>query len=1702
MDVTIGISADATGVEAGVRRSKRSLADLGKTAKEASQGIGALGDGGDKSAKKIERDTRTMQQSLQRYIATLKAGSKESRVYWEQMADFKGINKNALRPLLDQLDELKRKQQEASGASGGLISSLGGLRAAASVAIGGFAVQGLLQATAAMYSASAAAERLRIGLDFASARGSADEINYLRRTTYDLGLQFQSTAQSYMQFQAAAKGTTLEGDKARAVFESVAKASAVMGLSAEQNSGVLLALQQMVSKGTVQAEELRGQLGERLPGAFQIAARSMGVTTAELGKMLEMGEVISEDFLPKFAAELEKTLGDAPEKAANRLDASINRYNNAWEQFKQSLGDSGVSQFWSGQMDILSDGLMNFNQSIESARAAGAGFGGQLAAAAGAALEFLNPVNAIGYSALETGQKLKEAEKRLQELKDAGAQSSSNLMLRESYNHAQRLVDKLREAKRAQDSLAAVNAPVAGGDPYNDGSQYASYLDRQKKLDAAQQGLLAISARDNGISKAFTGDLRAYEAALETGAMSVQDYAKAVTELNKKRYESTEAGKAEAKAAKDGAKGNKEGESAILSYIKSLEARTAAQRLEIAQGDKLTESQRARIQLEALLADSKNKASKSQVANAQALLAESEANEAWLKNASDVEKAIADMQKAREQSLQSVQDSVKKLVEEAEAAAYAETHNISLAEAVERLALARAENAYQQAVERQESQQTLDFLRQEIDARKQLVTATAQKEVKEANKKAAEQAAKDWEKVSQTIGDTLADYIMAGGKDAATYLKRLFSTLVLQPVVQTVVGSLMGTGTAAMAGSGAGLIDRLANSGGSLTNWTNLGGNVGNWLSDAGFRSINNGFTGVGESLHNLGQTIQGVDAWFKDAVGLEGGIGSALGYANALHSLSQGQYGSAIGSAVGTYILPGIGTMIGGTLGGFVDSLFGDDDIPRYAATSEYRGGVTSKGWTPGDQWNDALYPMVSGLAGAIGSSLDAAAKTFGKTAGYELFVSFSKDADNSGVFGAMNIKGPDGQTLVDWSQYDKGWGGRWFSDGDAGAQEFMAAIAADVKTALTSMDLPGWSDQLINAAQGLEGLNTALQQIGAIKTVFDSLGQTMDMFAGISGSVQTTLLNVSGGIDALTSNAQSFYANYFSEQERLDATVASLTETFSKYGAALPATTEQYRALVEQQMAAGEAGAELAAVLLGMSGTFASVADAWSKELDGMAASVTDFFADLNASIGSLLADVESLRKDILRSNEPMTAEEIRAAIGSTALVGPSSALVAQTQASTASAAGKVAQRQTELAAQKAAADAKQQAILDGLNKAVAPRATAPGQSTDALWESIISARWDAHTARFGKGWNTRTTTDAERAANMERLVAEYNSARNAQVYAAADQQRAQDAPGLASSQAALDAAKAALDAAQKAEMQSKVEYAEQMKKFVADAGASVSKLSDLRGEVMSFYEAQAQAVQAMLQSAGNLRSVVDAVRLGQLSTAQTAQELGQRYAVDYAMALSTTGSTRAGYVDAMAGNLQGLSEAMKAEALSGAEWRVQTAKLLAQATNAAGLLEGDAESDDYQDVALGLLDSIDQALAGLSGATKTAEQVIADAVNNGTQAQLEGLRAIVAALTGKSIPAFAAGGLHAGGMRLVGERGPELEVTGPARYWNANQTQAMLGGGGGNSERTEKLLAQLIEENRVQAARIVDLQLQQNKLLQRWDAMGMPEEREVTA
>ena len=84
---------------------------------------------------------------------------------------------------------------------------------------------------------------------------------------------------------------------------------------------------------------------------------------------------------------------------------------------------------------------------------------------------------------------------------------------------------------------------------------------------------------------------------------------------------------------------------------------------------------------------------------------------------------------------------------------------------------------------------------------------------------------------------------------------------------------------------------------------------------------------------------------------------------------------------------------------------------------------------------------------------------------------------------------------------------------------------------------------------------------------------------------------MRASGGFESLAANAGTYYENFYSEAEKTAAVTRSVSESLAQVGLAMPATRDEFRALVESQLALGESGAEAVAALLGVSGAFASV-------------------------------------------------------------------------------------------------------------------------------------------------------------------------------------------------------------------------------------------------------------------------------------------------------------------------------------------------------------------------------------------------------------------------------------------------------------------------------------------------------------------------------
>lgn len=188
----------------------------------------------------------------------------------------------------------------------------------------------------------------------------AQEMEWLERQATRLGYSFQTLSDSYTKFAVAASASNFEIDATRKIFMALSEAGRVNKLSTDQLGRAFLALEQIISKGKFSAEEVRQQMGEALPGAFQILADALGMTGAELSAAMQKGEVFAtQSNLLKFADALNKRFGAQLPKAFDTLTFRLDRFFN--DIFKgQTLINQG------GFADALANALDALNESFQS----------------------------------------------------------------------------------------------------------------------------------------------------------------------------------------------------------------------------------------------------------------------------------------------------------------------------------------------------------------------------------------------------------------------------------------------------------------------------------------------------------------------------------------------------------------------------------------------------------------------------------------------------------------------------------------------------------------------------------------------------------------------------------------------------------------------------------------------------------------------------------------------------------------------------------------------------------------------------------------------------------------------------------------------------------------------------------------------------------------------------------------------------------------------------------------------------------------------------------------------------------------------------------------------------------------------------------------------------------------------------------------
>jgi tape measure domain-containing protein len=201
---------------------------------------------------------------------------------------------------------------------------------------------GFYQAIATAQKAIAATNRdasLRVGLrtiNQGDLKAAASDYAFLREEADRLGLVFDDLAPNFANIAIAAKALGLNTTQIRDVFTDTATAAAAMNLSVEDTEGVFRAMTQIFSKGKVQAEELRGQLGDRLPGAVVKFAQANNIALTDLDKQLKEG-TIGVGFLIKGIQGYAQQYDAELENVGSRLQAYINRATNSYNDFLRAL---------------------------------------------------------------------------------------------------------------------------------------------------------------------------------------------------------------------------------------------------------------------------------------------------------------------------------------------------------------------------------------------------------------------------------------------------------------------------------------------------------------------------------------------------------------------------------------------------------------------------------------------------------------------------------------------------------------------------------------------------------------------------------------------------------------------------------------------------------------------------------------------------------------------------------------------------------------------------------------------------------------------------------------------------------------------------------------------------------------------------------------------------------------------------------------------------------------------------------------------------------------------------------------------------------------------------------------------------------------------------------------------------------------------
>lgn len=182
-----------------------------------------------------------------------------------------------------------------------------------------------------------------------------------------------SARDGFTKLYASMQPAGFSGEEIRTLFEGISKGAATFGMSADKVDRVNYAFAQMASKGQVMSEELKGQLGDVLPGAMAIFAEAAGFkgpkAIQDFSAALEEGRYKGDamrQLLINVGSVMNQEFGPGAEGAARTFQGSINRMQNSLLNLYQAFEPVAVGFLNSvvtpltGGLKTLTDGFTAF----------------------------------------------------------------------------------------------------------------------------------------------------------------------------------------------------------------------------------------------------------------------------------------------------------------------------------------------------------------------------------------------------------------------------------------------------------------------------------------------------------------------------------------------------------------------------------------------------------------------------------------------------------------------------------------------------------------------------------------------------------------------------------------------------------------------------------------------------------------------------------------------------------------------------------------------------------------------------------------------------------------------------------------------------------------------------------------------------------------------------------------------------------------------------------------------------------------------------------------------------------------------------------------------------------------------------------------------------------------------------------------------